>query len=399
MKYSGEKKKLVEVSELITRGITPAYTENSGVIVLNQKCIRENRVNWELSRLTDPEKRKISKDKQLQTYDILVNSTGVGTLGRVAQVKEFNINATVDSHVTIVRPNKYINPEFLGYSLYYQQANIENLSEGSTGQTELSRVNLGEQIIINVLPLEVQNKTVRILSSIDKKIDNNNLLIKALESKSELVFKHWFIDFEFPNEEGQPYKSSGGEMVESELGMIPKGWRILSLNEYAAVGSGKRPKIKVDSPSMVYEYPIIGASKIMGYTDDFLFQEEIIVMGRVGTHGIIQNYKTKVWPSDNTLVLRSNYIYFLEKVLKQIDFKSLNRGSTQPLITQSDIKKVLTPFDEGKVEKYEKLVLPLKGKIYTLEKENEKLIKLRDTLLPKLLSGEIEVPVKEPESV
>ena len=82
---------LKDICEYISRGVTPAYTDKYGVVVLNQKCIRNNRVLYEQSRLTNPEKKRILDEKYLCDYDILVNSTGVGTLGRVAQIKKLSL--------------------------------------------------------------------------------------------------------------------------------------------------------------------------------------------------------------------------------------------------------------------------------------------------------------------
>ena len=166
--------KLKDVCSYISRGITPSYDE-FGVIVINQKCIRDGKISFEQARFTNPDNRKIPNDKLLQLFDILVNSTGVGTLGRVAQIKKIENNVTVDSHVTIVRPNESVNSEFIGYALFNKQNEIESLAQGSTGQTELSRERLGNEIIFPIpCSCGVQEKIVSILSVIDEKIELNN---------------------------------------------------------------------------------------------------------------------------------------------------------------------------------------------------------------------------------
>ena len=111
---------------------------------------------------------------------MLINSTGVGTLGRAAQIKEISEPTTVDSHVTILRPNEYIDNLYFGYAVQMLEKNIENLAEGSTGQTELSRVRLEDEIFINCLPIKSQKKIGLILSNIDKKIELNNQINKNL---------------------------------------------------------------------------------------------------------------------------------------------------------------------------------------------------------------------------
>jgi type I restriction enzyme S subunit len=131
----------------LSRGIGPSYLEQGGVCVLNQKCVRDHRVDLSKSRRHDSAKKPI-KGRVLQLYDVLVNSTGMGTLGRLAQVFHLPEEAIVDSHVTIVRAAADTDAFFLGISLTDRETEIEELGEGSTGQTELSRARLGELKII-----------------------------------------------------------------------------------------------------------------------------------------------------------------------------------------------------------------------------------------------------------
>lgn len=106
METNWQTKKLGEACEMINRGVSPKYTDAEGICVLNQKCIRDHKINFNLSRLHDFKNKKISSDKFIQIGDVLINSTGTGTLGRVAQVMQLPFEATVDSHITIVRPKK-----------------------------------------------------------------------------------------------------------------------------------------------------------------------------------------------------------------------------------------------------------------------------------------------------
>ncbi|MEC3894400.1 hypothetical protein [Nocardiopsis sp. LDBS1602] len=134
---SGNRNKILDVSTLVTRGITPKYTDSDGVTILNQKCVRKQWVSLDAARVTDSSKTRSSK--MLQRDDVLVNSTGFGTLGRTARWIR-DIDATVDSHVSIVRfdPN-IIDPVCAGFGLLRIENQIESLAEGSTGQTELRR--------------------------------------------------------------------------------------------------------------------------------------------------------------------------------------------------------------------------------------------------------------------
>ena len=247
-------------------------------------------------------------------------------------------------------------------------------------------------LILSFPPLPTQQKIAQILSSLDDKIELNNAINKNLEEIAQTLFKQWFVDFEFTNENGEPYKSSGGEMVESELGEIPKGWRVGILGEIANIISGKRPIEKSDVWSNEFNIPLIGASKIMGYTTNYLLISKILIIGRVGTHGVVQKYSEPIWPSDNTLVIDSNNYEYVYNILKIIDYRSLNRGSTQPLITQTDVKNTKIIIAPNEVHNaFERLINAFNNLQNNNNIEIQTLTKLRDELLPKLMSGEVRV--------
>jgi type I restriction enzyme S subunit len=132
-----EEKKLNQVTQFLKRGISPKYVNEDGVIVLNQKCIRNHIVSFEDSRLTDSEKN-IPEERMLKKLDTLINSTGTGTLGRIAMNIQDEFPITVDSHITIVRANHEITPIYLCMSLFAMENVIEMMGEGATNQTELS---------------------------------------------------------------------------------------------------------------------------------------------------------------------------------------------------------------------------------------------------------------------
>jgi len=179
---------LTNLTSFLSRGISPAYLTAGGICVLNQKCIRENTVLFEESRRHDNSSRDASS-KQVKLYDVLVNSTGVGTLGRVAlfkRMKENNI--TVDSHVTIVRPNpEIIDPLFFGFTMIQKQSEIERFSQGSTGQVELSRNQL-ENINFIIPQIDLEKQFGEIYKPIVQKI-------ALLESENEKLteLRDWLL--------------------------------------------------------------------------------------------------------------------------------------------------------------------------------------------------------------
>ncbi len=145
-----ETKSLGEVCQLINRGISPKYVDQAGVRILNQKCVRNHRLDYELARRHDIAAKSVAKERFLQKGDVLVNSTGVGTLGRVAQVREEPLEpTTIDSHVTIVRPKlDLFEQDFFGYMLIVIEDLIKAAGEGCGGQTELARAVLANEFLV-----------------------------------------------------------------------------------------------------------------------------------------------------------------------------------------------------------------------------------------------------------
>lgn len=225
----------------LNRGAAPAYTDTGGILVLNQKCVRDQRVDFTLARRTDSHRKQVAADRMVQPFDILVNSTGVGTLGRVAQVRTLPEMATVDSHVTLVRPDsRAIDPLYLGLAIRCFESEIEALGEGSTGQTELSRPRLGTFLIPMPTSLEEQRAIAHILGTLDEKIELNRNQNDVLEAIASALFKAWFVDFDpvrakmdgrwqrgqsMPGMPSYLYDIFPDRLVESQLGEFPEGWQ------------------------------------------------------------------------------------------------------------------------------------------------------------------------------
>ena len=175
-------------------------------------------------------------------------------------------------------------------------------------------------------------------------------------------------------------------------GAKPETWSFATLSDIAEVNSGKRPPVKSSIKTDDIQIPLVGAASVMGFTSEANHMDKILVTGRVGTHGVIQRFNTPCWTSDNTLVITSKYYEYVCQILKRIDYSSMNRGSTQPLITQGDMNKVsiLLP-DVNTLNEFEKLAGTLMAQHEANIIENSNLTNIRDALLPKLMSGEIDV--------
>lgn len=140
-----ERKTLAQLTSFLKRGITPTYDDDAEGLVVNQKCIRDGRVNLELAR---NQSKEVKPERELQIGDVLVNSTGEGTLGRVAQVKVSLVNCTVDTHVTIVRPNESVGRHYFGQAVMDWEPRFSTMGKGATNQTELSPAAIGATDIL-----------------------------------------------------------------------------------------------------------------------------------------------------------------------------------------------------------------------------------------------------------
>lgn len=265
------------------------------------------------------------------------------------------------------------NQSFLFYMMKYYVSHLLKRESG----TVFGSVNRNDIYGLEVdIPedVEKQKRIARYLEMIDDKIELNNVVNNNLEQQVSILYQSWFEDFEITK------------------GVCPENWSYQELSTIADIASGKRPPVKSDICNQETPISIVGAASVMGFTSEANQTDKILVTGRVGTHGVIQRFNTPCWTSDNTLVITSPYYEFTNQILHRIDYSSMNRGSTQPLITQGDMKKVvvLVP-DEHTLAKFEEFAGSLMAKWEANNNENVKLASLRDTLLPKLISGEVDV--------
>lgn len=336
-----------------------------------------------------------AKNYKLKTNDIVFARTGNSTgrsyfydgSERELIYAGFLIKFSLDE--------KKVNPKFIRYYTLSDQYRgwVKGFSTGST------RGNINAKSYANMqidLPTrKYQDFAVNVLSGLENKYKMNISIISNLQKINQMLFKHWFLDFEFPNENEEPYKSSGGEMVESEMGEIPKGWSIEKSGLIANFKNGK--KINENDKQKEGENKIFGSNGIIGFTDEVLQKSPSIIIGRVGANcGSLKISLRKCWITDNAIigtVKDMNYYVFLYLTLSKVGLREKAGGSAQPLINQKILNNIsLVLPSKELLEKYHFISYRNLQMIEILEEENEQLTKLRETLLPKLLSGEIELP-------
>lgn len=298
--------------------------------------------------------------------------------------------------------SKKVNPKFIRY--YTLSENYKGwINQFATGST---RKNINAKtygnMIIKLPPRSYQNYIVQILDSLEEKLKENKKIIANLEELSQTLFKRWFVDFEFPDENGNPYKSSGGEMVESELGVIPKDWSIQTLNDISESYNTKRkPLSKLEREKVASIYPYYGATKIIDYVDDYLFDGKFILVGEDGTvqteegHPFVQYVWGQFWVSNHAHILKGKNLSdeVLMLILNNIDIQPYITGAVQPKISKKNLNSIKIVVGSKLIYgKFDQYINTYYKKIREVHDENKYLTQLRDTLLPKLMSGEIEIP-------
>ena len=270
------------------------------------------------------------------------------------------------------------------YFYYWLKLNIKYIINNANGST-FNEISGGtfKNLEISLPSITEQKAISSVLWTLDEKISVLKRINKNLEEQLSLIFDDYFVKCSAYDEDS---------LVKTDWGKIPKEWKNIDFGELIQITSGDRPDEKSETKTSEFNIPLFGASKIMGYTKEYSYDEDILIIGRVGTHGVVQRVNYPCFPSDNTFVIKSKYYGFVYQLLKRIDYDSLNTGSTQPLITQKSLKtvNVILP-DENSLSKFEKISKVFFDKIYLNQNEITSLTKLRDTLLPKLMSGEIDV--------
>ncbi|MCE5227133.1 MAG: restriction endonuclease subunit S [Porphyromonadaceae bacterium] len=284
---------------------------------------------------------------------------------------------------------------FLYYLLKYRKQDIESVANGTTFM-EVSGSSL-KNFYVTIPQIDEQKAIAAILSSLDDKVELNNRMNKILEEMAQAIFRSWFVDFE-------PFQE--GEFEDSELGRIPKDWKVGTLEECINVFDSKRiPLSSKQRESMRKIYPYYGAASLMDYVDNYIFDGVYVLLGEDGTvindkgYPILQYVWGKFWVNNHAHILKGknglneNSLYML---LKNTSVQGIVTGAVQPKINQANLKslKVMIPAN-AIISEFNDLIEPLFAARRRNYKENQALISMRDSLLPKLMSGEIRVPLEE----
>ena len=364
---------LGELISYIGKGVVPKYIDDGpdATMVLGQKCVRNQALQYEQARFHNSAEKAVNPDKEVRRGDILINATGVGSAGRVAQVMaDPSRQCITDGHVITLRA-KDVNPFYLGYFVKSKQNAIELMAEGSTGQTEMNRQRLQSEIIVTFPESkDLQKRIAEYGLAIDKKIAVNSQLNDYLLELATVRF-------------------------EQELAKESKTYRFSELVELE--DSKRVPLNSRDRKVRKGSYPYYGATSIMDYVDDYLFDGVRVLLGEDGTvvredgKPVLQYVWGKYWVNNHAHILKTKADYSLESIYIALARTTINHiitGAVQMKISQKNLNDLELEMPTASSLDYLEDIFAL---YRSNAEESKKLEILRNTLLPKLMSGEIDV--------
>ena len=355
-----------------------------GIPVLNGSNLQGFKLNEDSFNYVSEEKADSLGKANASRGDVVI--THRGTLGQIVYIpldSKYERYVISQSQFRLRLNQNIIRPDFFVYFFHTRIGQHRILMNASqVGVPALARpTSTFKEITIPVPPMEIQNRVMAILLSLDDKIELNHCINENLAQQAQALFKSWFVDFE-------PFQD--GKFVNSELGMIPERWKAGNLEELVEVKYGKDHK-KLASGTI----PVYGSGGIMRYVDQYLYNEESVLIPRKGSLNNVMYVNHPFWTVDTMFYTHmkiegiAKFIYLL---ISPKDLLSMNSGSAVPSMTVDILNKIAVIIPPTTIlQHFESIVKPLFIMAESLQKENYRLAHLRDTLLPKLMSGELKI--------
>lgn len=324
----------------------------------------------------------------IRAGDYVLAMTGA-TIGKIGRLNASN--AYINQRVLAFRPNvEKVDKCYLYYQLCLAsfQNHIQNYIDSDTAQANISATSIGKYSFL-CPPLPEQRAIAATLSCLDDKIELNNRMNKTLEEIAQAIFKSWFVDFE-------PFQDS--EFVDSELGRIPKGWRVGVLADLLDVKYGKDHKKLPDG-----DIPVYGSGGLMRYADKAIFTGESVLIPRKGTLSNLMYVNEAFWTVDTmfyTVMKCETVAKYVYQSLLTKDLANMNAGSAVPSMTTDILNHlpVIIP-SSSTLDQFDSILAPLYACITSNRQHIAKLVQIRSSLLPKLMSGEIHVPLEVQDGI
>ena len=300
-------------------------------------------------------------------------------------------NYIASTKLMVLRAKEGVSPKYL-YQILRGNSTInalQLLAESRSGTFPQITFSELSNIEVNIPSEDVQNMVVSILSSLDAKIETNNKLNEKLEEMAQAIFKSWFVDFE-------PFKNQ--PFYETELGMIPEGWEVKTVDEFCRIFTGKKNTNQSDANGI---YPFFSCAPDPLRSNDYLYDGYAVIIAGNGSYtGRTQLYNGKFDLYQRTYACVAKEKFFNDKIVFiylmmkhgfEREKMGGTRGSSIPYIVMNDIAKQTFCYNKNVIGNFCNIVRPVMDFKHKLQIESARLASLRDTLLPRLMSGEIKI--------
>ena len=395
--------KLSSIAELTVGfvGTMAKQYEDEGIPFLRSLNIKPFKIISDDMKYVSAEFSNSLSKSILHKGDVVIVRTGIPGTCCVVPAEYDGCNC---SDVVIVHPNtELVNPHYLAaYINFWGQRQIQNNKVGAIQQH--FNVHSAEEMLIFLPDITEQEKIAKTIVALNGKIENNFSVCVELEAMAKTLYDYWFTQFDFPDENGKPYCSSGGEMVWNDQlkREIPKGWQVSSIGSVTRNYDSKRvPLSQNERDIMKGGIPYYGATGIMDYVNRHIFDGQYVLIAEDGSvmdvkgNPIVQMIWGKTWVNNHAHVLQgcngySNELLYL--LLQHIPVVKIMTGSIQKKINQDNLNSYNIPQIPDPISQafYEN-VKPMFEIIQSLQDENDELTKLRDWLLPVLMNGQATV--------
>lgn len=395
--------KLSSIAELTVGfvGTMAKHYEDEGIPFLRSLNIKPFKIISDDMKYVSAEFSNSLSKSILHKGDVVIVRTGIPGTCCVVPAEYDGCNC---SDVVIVHPNtELVNPHYLAaYINFWGQRQIQNNKVGAIQQH--FNVHSAEEMLIFLPDITEQEKIAKTIVALNGKIENNFSVCVELEAMAKTLYDYWFTQFDFPDENGKPYCSSGGEMVWNDQlkREIPKGWQVSSIGSVTRNYDSKRvPLSQSERDTMKGGIPYYGATGIMDYVNRHIFDGQYVLIAEDGSvmdakgNPIVQMIWGKTWVNNHAHVLQgcngySNELLYL--LLQHIPVVKIMTGSIQKKINQDNLNSYKIPQIPDPISQaFYEIVKPMFEKIQFLQAENDELTKLRDWLLPVLMNGQATV--------
>ena len=370
---------LRDICEKVNYGYTASAKQDKiGPKLLRITDIVPERIDWSSVPYCKIEYKNLCK-YQLERGDIVIARTGA-TTGYAKWIRNDH-KAVFASYLVRIRINQEHDNRYVGFiveSDEYKRFIKANISGAAQPQANAQVLT---SFPIPLPPLPTQRKIASILSAYDDLIENNTRRIKILEEMAQTIYREWFVHFRFPGYEKV-------RMVESEMGLIPEGWEVKKLGEVVELAYGKG--LKKDN-RIEGDIPVFGSSGIVGYHNESLVKGPGIIVGRKGHVGSVFWSNEDFFPIDTVYYVKTSLnLHYVFYNLKNQNF--INSDVSVPGLSrvQAYLNPCLIP-DETALRLFDNNIKPIFKQISVQQKKNINLRQTRNLLLPKLISGEIDV--------